>query len=169
MVPNIFPICFVNTIMSMTSYGKYSMVNILFCISIMLLSITVFTLAILFDRDIFLSFPSSELLFTPFLTIFRKLKYSWYTIWVFPGGTSCKEPTCQCRRRKGYGFDPWVRKIPWRRAQEPTALFLPGESLGQSNLVSYSPWDCKKFGHGWSDLACVHDVRCKLQRYNIVT
>ena len=128
----------------MTSYGKYSMVNILFCISIMLLSITVFTLAILFDWDIFLSFPSSELLFTPFLTIFKKLKYSWYTIWVFPGGTSCKEPTCQCRRRKGYGFDPWVRKIPWRRAQEPTALFLPGESLGQSNLVGYSPWDHKE-------------------------
>ena len=29
-----------------------------------------------------------------------------------PGGFSGKESTCQCRRR---GFDPWVRKIPWRR------------------------------------------------------
>ena len=28
----------------------------------------------------------------------------------------------------GCGFDPWVRKIPWRRAWQPTPLFLPGES-----------------------------------------
>ena len=28
------------------------------------------------------------------------------------GGTSGKEPTCQCRRRKRHGFDPWVGKIP---------------------------------------------------------
>ena len=30
------------------------------------------------------------------------------------------------------GFDPWVRKIPWRRAWQPTPVFLPGESCGQS-------------------------------------
>ena len=28
------------------------------------------------------------------------------------------------------GFDPQVGKIPWRRAQQPTPVFLPGESLG---------------------------------------
>ena len=27
-----------------------------------------------------------------------------------------KKPTCQCRRHKRCGFDPWVRKIPWRKA-----------------------------------------------------
>ena len=26
------------------------------------------------------------------------------------------------------GFDPWVGKIPWRRAWQPTPVFLPGES-----------------------------------------
>ena len=26
------------------------------------------------------------------------------------------------------GFDPWVGKIPWRRAWHPTPVFLPGES-----------------------------------------
>ena len=31
----------------------------------------------------------------------------------FPDGTSDKESTCQCRRCKRYGFDPWVGKIPW--------------------------------------------------------
>ena len=33
-------------------------------------------------------------------------------------------PAMQCRRP---GFDPWVRKIPWRRKWQPTPLFLPGE------------------------------------------
>ena len=28
----------------------------------------------------------------------------------------------------GPGFDRWIRKIPWRRAWQPTLLFLPGES-----------------------------------------
>ena len=32
----------------------------------------------------------------------------------FPGGASGKEPTCQYRRHKRPGFDPWVKKIPWR-------------------------------------------------------
>ena len=33
----------------------------------------------------------------------------------------------QCRRRRRYGFDSWVGKIPWRRAWQPTPIFLPGE------------------------------------------
>jgi len=32
-----------------------------------------------------------------------------------------------------------VGKIPWRRAQQPTAVFLPGESYGQGSLADYSP------------------------------
>ena len=35
------------------------------------------------------------------------------------------------------GFDPWVGKIPWRRAWQPTPAFLPGESYGQRSLASY--------------------------------
>ena len=31
-------------------------------------------------------------------------------------------------------FDPWVSKIPWRRAWRPTPLFLPGELRGQESL-----------------------------------
>ena len=44
------------------------------------------------------------------------------------------------------GFDPWVGKIPWRREQQPTLVFLPGESHGQRNLAGYRPW-----GHKESD------------------
>ena len=46
----------------------------------------------------------------------------------FPGGTNGKEPAFQCRRCERLGFDPWVGKIPWRRARQPRPVFLPGES-----------------------------------------
>ena len=40
----------------------------------------------------------------------------------FPGGASGKEPVYQCR--------DWVKKIPsWRRAWQPTLIFLPEESM----------------------------------------
>ena len=52
----------------------------------------------------------------------------------FPGGSDDKESSC---RRPG--FDPWVRKIPWRRERLPIPVFLPGEFHGQRGLVNYSP------------------------------
>ena len=36
-------------------------------------------------------------------------------------------------------FNPWVRKIPWRRKWQPTPVFLPGEVHGQRSLEDYSP------------------------------
>ena len=39
---------------------------------------------------------------------------------------------CQCSRCKKQHFDPWVKKIPWRRRWHPTLVFLPGKSHGQS-------------------------------------
>ena len=32
---------------------------------------------------------------------------------------------------KTHGFDPWVRRIPWKRKRQPTPGVLPGESQGQ--------------------------------------
>jgi len=57
----------------------------------------------------------------------------------FPGGTSGKEPTCQCRRSKRLKFDPWAGQIPWRRAWQPIPVFLPREFHSQRSLVGYSP------------------------------
>ena len=54
---------------------------------------------------------------------------------------SGKETSCQCRRNE---FHPWVRKIPWRRKWQPSAVFLPGESHGQRNLAGYSPQGLKE-------------------------
>ena len=62
----------------------------------------------------------------------------------FPSGVSGKEPACQCRRHKRHKFNLWVRKILWRRAWQPTPVFLPGESHGQRGLVGCSPWGHKE-------------------------
>ena len=56
-----------------------------------------------------------------------------------PRWLSGKESTCQCRRHRRCGFDPWVGKIPWGRKWQPTPVFLPGKFHGQKNLVVYSP------------------------------
>ena len=39
---------------------------------------------------------------------------------------------------KRHRFDPWVRKIPWRRKWQPTPVFLPGKSHGQRSLAGYT-------------------------------
>ena len=57
-------------------------------------------------------------------------------LWGSPGGASGKEPARQGRRSK---FDPWVGKIPQRRAWQPTPVFLPGEPHGQRSPVGCSP------------------------------
>ena len=38
----------------------------------------------------------------------------------------------QCRRPR---FDPWVRKIPWRRKWQPTPVLLAGKSHGWMSLA----------------------------------
>ena len=58
-----------------------------------------------------------------------------------------KEPACQCGRCKRCRFNSWVKKIPWRRAQQPTPVILPGKSHGQRSLTGYSSWGCKGVGH----------------------
>ena len=36
-------------------------------------------------------------------------------------------------------FNPWVRKIPWRRAWQPIPVFLLGEFYGQRSPAGYNP------------------------------
>ena len=59
----------------------------------------------------------------------------------FPGGSERLPPMRETR------FDPWVRKISWRRKRQSTPVFLPGESHGWRSLVGYSPR-----GHKESDM-----------------
>ena len=41
---------------------------------------------------------------------------------------------------RGVGSIRGSGRFPWRRAWQPTPVFLPGESHGQRSLVGYSPW-----------------------------
>ena len=50
----------------------------------------------------------------------------------------------QCRRT---GFDPWVGKIPWRRAWQPTPVFLPGESPWTEKPGGLPSMGSQKVGH----------------------
>ena len=58
-----------------------------------------------------------------------------------PRWLSGKESACRCRRHE---FDPWSRKISWRRKWQSTPVFLPGKSHGQRKLVGYSPSGYKR-------------------------
>ena len=44
-------------------------------------------------------------------------------------------------RLKRCGFDPWIRKISWRRKWQPTSVFLPGKIHGQRNLAGWKELD----------------------------
>ena len=46
-----------------------------------------------------------------------------------------------------HGFDPWVKKIPWRRKMAPHSSILALEAHGQRSLAGCSPW-----GHTESDM-----------------
>ena len=47
---------------------------------------------------------------------------------------------------QGPGFNPWVRKIPWRRKWQPTPVLLPGKSHRQKSVAGFSPRGRKRAG-----------------------
>ena len=49
-----------------------------------------------------------------------------------------KNPPANAGRHKRCRFNPWVGKFLWKRAWQPTLVFLPGESHGQRSLAGYS-------------------------------
>ena len=55
--------------------------------------------------------------------------------WGFPDGTNGKGSPTNAGDVRDMGLIPWVRKIPWRRARQPTAVFLPGKFHGQRSLA----------------------------------
>ena len=73
----------------------------------------------------------------------------------------------QCRKCRKGEFDPWVRKIPWRRKWQPTPVFLPGKSHGQRSLVGCGPWGSQKVGHDWAheQPTAIDWVACEQQKF----
>ena len=87
-------------------------------------------------------------IYLPFFIRGRREGDGW---WVYRSeeelcGASGKQSTCQCRRCKRRGFDPWIRKIPWSRKWQPTPVFWPGEFHRQRSLVGYILWGHKELG-----------------------
>ena len=51
-----------------------------------------------------------------------------------------------CLQYRRPRFNPWVRKIPWRRKCLTHSNILPGKSHGHRSLVGCSPWGRKELG-----------------------
>ena len=77
---------------------------------------------------------------------------------VTPRWCSGKESACQCRRCKRHRFNPWVEKIPWRRKQQPTLVFLPGKFYGHKSLEGYTVHG----SHRESDITEHPRMRCDI-------
>ena len=86
-----------------------------------------------------------------------------FCIMGLPRWLSGKESSCPCRRHRRCGFDPWVRKIPWRSKwrSTPSPVFLPGKFHGQRSLVGYSPWVTKS----WTRLSTYTGIFCIMDTY----
>ena len=61
-----------------------------------------------------------------------------------PRWHSGKEPAYRSRRCRRRGFNPWVRRIPWRRKWQRIPMFSPGKFHGQRSLAGYSPRNHKE-------------------------
>ena len=68
----------------------------------------------------------------------------------FPLGVRGKEPAYQFRRHKRHGFDPWVGKIPWRRACNPPQYFC------LENPIDTGFWQSIGSPRVRHDLVCMH-------------
>ena len=64
--------------------------------------------------------------------------------WLTSSSSSGKESSCQHRRCRILGFNPWVGKTPWSRKWKPVPVFLPGRFHGLRSLESYGPWGHKE-------------------------
>ena len=63
-----------------------------------------------------------------------------------PRASQVSQWACQGRR---CWFNPWVRKIPWRRKGQPTPVFLPGKSHRQKSGAGLQPLGPQTVGHNW--------------------
>ena len=65
----------------------------------------------------------------------------------FPGGSHSKRIRLQCGRP---GFNSWVEKIPWRRAWQPTPVFLPGEPPWKEEPYGLQFTGSQRVRHNWA-------------------
>ena len=84
----------------------------------------------------------------------------------FPGGASGKGPACQCRRCKRRTLDPWVGKIPCRRAWQPTGKpqYSSLENLhGQRSRAGMGSQRVRHDRGDWAKYQVFHCISLKLK------
>ena len=100
---------------------------------------------------------------------FNTMKHSFSIPWStlgLPWWLRWRRGCLQCGRP---GFDPWVRKIPWKRAWQHSPG-MPGEFHAQRSLVGYSPWGCKELDTtGRLTLSLFHGSLCAFPKFCPVT
>ena len=70
----------------------------------------------------------------------QRVRHNWVTEHAHTClGASLVAQTVKNLPARRTGFNPWVRKIPWRRKWQSTLVFLPGEFHGQRSLMGYTP------------------------------
>ena len=82
----------------------------------------------------------------------------------FPGGASGKQPTCQCRRPKRRGFDPWVGKMPEGGNGHPlqySCLENPVDRGAQWATVM----GLQRVGHDLVTFTFITDLQCCVNIY----
>ena len=62
-----------------------------------------------------------------------------FSIALEQGGLVVKNLPAMQETGRRCGFDPWIRKILWRRKWQPTPVFLPRKSHEPRSLKGYSP------------------------------
>ena len=76
-----------------------------------------------------------------------------------PRWLSGKKSNCRCKSFRRHGFDPWVRKILWRRKWQPTPVFLLDNSMDRG------AWGTTAHGvpKSWTQLS-THAYICPYKR-----
>ena len=70
----------------------------------------------------------------------------------FPGGTSGKQPACQCRRHKRPGFDPWLWRSPGEGNGNPLQYACQENPMDKGAWWAAVHWVAKSWTL-WRDLA----------------
>ena len=80
------------------------------------------------------------------ISTFKGTMYGYIT--GFPSG-SVVRIHFQCRRQRRHRFHPWVGKIPWRRAWQPSLVFLPGESSWTEEIGGLQSVGSQRVRYNW--------------------
>ena len=86
----------------------------------------------------------------------------------FPAGSDGKESTCNV---EDLGSTPGFGKIPWRRAWQPTPVFLPGESPWTEEPGGlHGPWGHKESAttERLSTAQHIHQQKCFNLGYSVI-